>query len=239
MRGDILSYDATTGAGLISGDDGARYDFTSAALQSPAVPAAGVRVDFVPEGAVATQILILAGAATTTGVAGGYAASAASAAVGAPGSGFDFQSAMLSFNGRLRRSHFWIGFLIIFGASLVLGWIPLLGGLISLALIWPNLAISVKRLHDMGKSGWLVAIPWAISTILVITGFVMMFASIAASGMDESYYEDNPMAALSIMGPAFGAFTIATLVNLAFLLWIGITDSQKGENRFGPNPKGL
>ena len=62
MRGEILSYDATTGAGLISGDDGARYDFTSDALQSPAVPAAGVRVDFVPEGAVATQILILAGA---------------------------------------------------------------------------------------------------------------------------------------------------------------------------------
>ena len=27
-------------------------------------------------------------------------------------------------------------------------------------------------------------------------------------------------------------------VGLAFLLWIGIADSQKGENRFGPNPKG-
>ena len=50
LRGEILSYDTTTGTGLISGDDGARYDFVSAALQSPAVPAAGVRVDFVPEG---------------------------------------------------------------------------------------------------------------------------------------------------------------------------------------------
>ena len=28
------------------------------------------------------------------------------------------------------------------------------------------------------------------------------------------------------------------LVNLAFLLWIGLTDSQPGDNRFGPNPKG-
>ena len=65
LRGEILSYDSTTGTGLISGDDGARYDFTSAALQSPAVPAAGVRVDFVPEGSVATQILILAGGPTT------------------------------------------------------------------------------------------------------------------------------------------------------------------------------
>lgn len=235
MRGEILSYDATIGAGLISGDDGARYDFTSAALQSPAVPAAGVRVDFVPEGGVATQILILAGAATTTGVAGGYAASAA---VGAPGSGFDFQSAMLSFNGRLRRSHFWIGFLIIFGANLVLNFIPFIGAVISLALIWPNLAISVKRLHDMGKTGWLVAIPYALSFALGIAAAVMMVAGIAASGMDESYYENNPMAALSMMGPAFGIFGIIMLVNLAFLLWVGITDSQKGENRFGPNPKG-
>jgi len=238
VRGEILSYDATTGAGLISGDDGARYDFTSAALQSPAVPTSGVRVDFVPEGGVATQILILAGAATTTGVAGGYATSAASAAVGAPGSGFDFKSAMLSFDGRLRRSHFWIGFLIIFGANIVLNFIPFIGALISLALIWSNLAISVKRLHDMGKTGWLVAIPYAASIVLGIAAAVMMVAGIAASGMDESYYENNPMAALSMMGPAFGIFGIIMLVNLAFLLWVGITDSQKGENRFGPNPKG-
>ncbi|MDQ1155407.1 hypothetical protein [Brevundimonas sp. SORGH_AS_0993] len=96
MRGEILSYDTTTGTGLISDDDGVRYDFTSAALQSPAVPAAGVRVDFVPEGAAATQILILAGGPTSTGVAGLAAATAA------PGSGFDFKTAVLSFEGRLR-----------------------------------------------------------------------------------------------------------------------------------------
>ena len=148
MRGEVLSYDTTAGTGLISGDDGVRYGFSSAALQSPATPAPGVRVDFVAEDGQATQILILAGSPSTVGVAG--------AAPLAAGSGFDFQSAMFSFEGRLRRSHFWIGFLIIFGANVVLGWIPILGWLISLALIWPNLAISVKRLHDMGRTGWLV-----------------------------------------------------------------------------------
>jgi len=233
LRGEILSYDTTTGAGLISGDDGARYDFTSDALQSPAVPAAGVRVDFVPEGGVATQILILAGAPSSTGVAGFAAATTA------PGSGFDFQSAMLSFEGRLRRSHFWIGFLIIFGANVVLGWIPVIGWLVSLALIWSNVAISVKRLHDMGKSGWFVLAPYVIGFGLTIIGFIMMFGGIAASGMSESYYEDNPAAVLALMGPAFGLFAVAALVGLAFLLWIGLTDSEPGENRFGPNPKGL
>ena len=29
------------------------------------------------------------------------------------------------------------------------------------------------------------------------------------------------------------------LVGLGFLLWIGLTDSQRGDNRFGPNPKGM
>lgn len=230
MRGEVLSYDSTAGTGLISGDDGGRYSFSSTALQSPSTPAPGVRVDFVPEGGEATQILILAGAATSTGVAGVAPVPA--------GSGFDFQHAMLSFDGRLRRSHFWIGFLIIFGANVVLGWIPILGWLISLALIWPNLAISVKRLHDMGKTGWLVVAPYLISFALLIAGMVIMFGGMAAGGMAPDYYEDNPAAALAVMGPAFGVFALSFLVGLAFLLWVGLTDSQPGDNRFGPNPKG-
>ena len=230
MRGEVLSYDSTAGTGLISGDDGVRYGFDAAALQSPATPAPGVRVDFVADGDQATQILILAGSPSTVGVAG--------AAPLAAGSGFDFQSAMFSFEGRLRRSHFWIGFLIIFGANVVLGWIPILGWLISLALIWPNLAISVKRLHDMGKTGWLIAIPWVGSVVAFFAGFAMVIAAAVANGYSEDYYEGNPAAVFALMGPAFGLFAIAGLLGLAFLLWIGIADSQKGENRFGPNPKG-
>lgn len=56
---------------------------------------------------------------------------------------------MFSFEGRTRRSHFWIGWLICLGVGVVAGWIPIIGALISLLLIWPNLAIPVKRLHDM------------------------------------------------------------------------------------------
>ena len=232
LRGEILSYDSTTGTGLISGDDGARYDFTSAALQSPAVPAAGVRVDFVPEGSVATQILIMAGGPTPTGVAGFATATAA------PGSGFDFKTALLSFEGRLRRSHFWIGFLILFGANVVLGWIPLIGLIVWLASIWGHVAISVKRLHDMGKTGWYVVAPYVASIALSIIGVVMMFGGMAANGFSEDYYEGNPAAALALMGPAMGLFGLALLTGFVFLLWIGLVDSQKGENRFGPNPKG-
>ncbi len=48
----------------------------------------------------------------------------------------------------------------------------------------------------------------------------------------------DPAAILALIAPVLGLFGLLTLVNLGFLLWIGLADSQRGENRFGPNPKG-
>ena len=74
-------------------------------------------------------------------------------------SGFDFQKAMFSFDGRLRRSHFWIAWLILFAIGFVVGMVPVIN-MLGIVLLWPHLAIGVKRLHDMGKPGWLIAIPY-------------------------------------------------------------------------------
>lgn len=227
MRGEILSYDSASGTGLISGDDGARYGFDAQSFQSALTPATGVRVDFVADGERAVNIVILAAAQAAT----------AAAPVAAAG-GFDFATALFSFEGRLRRSHFWIGFIILFGVSIVVGWLPVIGFLISIALIWPNVAIAVKRLHDMGKTGWFVLAPYAIGIVLAIAAFAMVMSSIVASGGSADYYEDNPMAALAIAGPALALGGLSLIVGLAFLLWIGLVDSEKGQNRFGPNPKG-
>lgn len=149
---------------------------------------------------------------------------------------FDWQKLLFSFEGRTRRSHFWIGWLICLGAGVVAGMIPIIGGLISIALIWPNLAISVKRLHDMGKSGWLVAVPWAVGIIGCIAAFSMM--GISAFTNASALENGDPAAIFALMGPAIGLFAVIGLVGLGFLLWIGLSDSQPGDNRFGPNPKG-
>lgn len=148
---------------------------------------------------------------------------------------FDWQKLLFSFEGRARRSHFWIGWLICLGAGVVAGWIPLIGFFISIALIWPNLAITVKRLHDMGHTGWLAAIPYVVGVIGTIVGFTMigMTAILNASALDR----EEPSAILALLGPAFGLIALIGLIGLGFLLWIGITDSQPGTNRFGPNPK--
>lgn len=232
MRGEILSYDDVSGTGLISGDDSIRYGFARSAIQAGGVIRTGARVDFVPEGLEATQIMVLAG---DPAAAFGQAASSSYVARDT-GGGYDFQSAMLSFNGRLRRQHFWISWLILLGAGVVLGWIPLIGTVLSIALIWPNIAIVVKRLHDIGKSGWFAVIPWVANVV----GFFMIVSAVgmAIFTNPQAFENEDPSVVLSMFGSMMGGLAVMFLVNIAFLLWIGITDSQRGDNRFGPNPKG-
>lgn len=47
MRGNILTFDAATGEGVISGADGKRYSFTASDVRSGPRVAAGLQVDFV------------------------------------------------------------------------------------------------------------------------------------------------------------------------------------------------
>ena len=232
MRGEILSYDDVSGTGLISGDDSIRYGFARAAIQAGGTIRSGARVDFVPEGLEATQIMVLAG---SPAAAFGEAAHSSYVARDT-GGGYDFASALFSFNGRLRRQHFWISWLILLGAGVVLGWIPFLGIILSLAMIWPNIAIVVKRLHDMGKSGWFAVIPWVAN----IVGFFMIVSAVGMTIFTnpEAFESEDPTVMLSMFGSMMGGLAVMFLVNIAFLLWIGVTDSQSGDNRFGPNPKG-
>lgn len=59
------------------------------------------------------------------------------------------------FSGRASRAEFWwftLFQLVVSVASAVLG--DTLAALVSLALLLPALAVSSRRLHDIGKSGW-------------------------------------------------------------------------------------
>tara|TARA_R110000782_G_scaffold107955_1_gene196382 strand:+ start:91 stop:579 length:489 start_codon:yes stop_codon:yes gene_type:complete len=149
--------------------------------------------------------------------------------------GFDLKTLLLSFEGRIRRQHFWIGWLILLGAGVVAGWIPILGGLIGILLIWPNLAIAVKRLHDMGQTGWLVAIPWVVTIVALIVGISTI--GISAVTNATALENEDPAAIIALLAPAMGMVAVICLVNLGFLLWIGLTPGTNGENRYGSDPK--
>ena len=69
-----------------------------------------------------------------------------------------------TFSGRARRSEYWYFYLFNLMVSIVISFIPfvnMLAGLWSLVILIPSIAVTVRRFHDTGKSGW-----WYIVMIL-------------------------------------------------------------------------
>lgn len=59
------------------------------------------------------------------------------------------------FEGKSTRREFWMAVLVNFVISFVLGLIlPFIGYLYGLVVLIPGLAVAIRRMHDIGKSGW-------------------------------------------------------------------------------------
>jgi uncharacterized membrane protein YhaH (DUF805 family) len=68
-----------------------------------------------------------------------------------------------NFDGRARRKEYWMFALFNFIISVVLGILAYVSSffnyisiIVGLALFLPSLAVGVRRLHDINKSGWLI-----------------------------------------------------------------------------------
>jgi uncharacterized membrane protein YhaH (DUF805 family) len=85
----------------------------------------------------------------------------------------------VNFSGRAARSEFWYWFLFAVLVSIVAGIIDAVlfsssglspvSGLIGLALILPGLAVSVRRLHDLDRSGW-----WILLGLIPLIGGIIL-----------------------------------------------------------------
>jgi uncharacterized membrane protein YhaH (DUF805 family) len=106
------------------------------------------------------------------------------------------------FTGRARRTEYWMfvlfNFIFIIIATILDNILGLTFGalpygvfylLYALAVLIPGLAVAVRRLHDIGKSGWMILI------------------------------------------------SLIPIVGAIWLLVLLVTDSNPGENEYGPNPK--
>jgi len=90
--------------------------------------------------------------------------------------------------GRARRREFWLFVLASFAVGCVVGWIPGVRWLFSLAILIPSFTVGVRRLHDTGRSGWtelLALIPLAGIIILIV-----FWAQEGAGGKNK--YGPNP-----------------------------------------------
>lgn len=103
------------------------------------------------------------------------------------------------FQGRARRAEYWYWalFLFIFDAAvgLVLGLtgmspekISTFMGFISLGLFLPGLGVTVRRLHDIGKSGWGILI-----NLIPLVGFIIYLVWVLKDSQPgENKYGPNP-----------------------------------------------
>lgn len=75
-----------------------------------------------------------------------------------------------TFSGRASRSEYWYWVLFIVIASVAANIVDasldtgVFGALVGLALFVPNLAVAIRRLHDIGKSAWNIL--WALIPLL-------------------------------------------------------------------------
>ena len=93
----------------------------------------------------------------------------------------------VDFQGRARRSEYWWFFLfnilmqfatglvdaVLFGADRVGG----VNVLYSLAVFLPGVAVGVRRLHDIGRSGW-----WLLVSLVPLVGFIVLIVWLARPG---------------------------------------------------------
>jgi uncharacterized membrane protein YhaH (DUF805 family) len=106
------------------------------------------------------------------------------------------------FSGRARRKEYWMFVLFNILFATILGVVDqgigtfndltgygMLSGIYSLVILIPAIAVGVRRLHDVGKSGWMLLIG-----LIPLIGFI-------------------------------------------WLLVLFVTDSDPGNNKYGPNPK--
>jgi uncharacterized membrane protein YhaH (DUF805 family) len=102
------------------------------------------------------------------------------------------------FSGRARRKAYWMFLLFNIIISVVLGVLEglvggpgVLGGLYSLAIVIPSLAVSVRRLHDTGRSGW-----WLLLCLIPLIGSIVLIVFMAQDSQPGSnQYGPNPKAA--------------------------------------------
>jgi uncharacterized membrane protein YhaH (DUF805 family) len=70
-----------------------------------------------------------------------------------------------NFSGRARRSEYWYFFLFNFIISYSVGYLGMitnniyLGSYYSIAVLIPGIAVFIRRMHDLGRSGWYGLIP--------------------------------------------------------------------------------
>lgn len=164
---------------------------------------------------------------------------------------FDFQ-------GRARRSEYWLFYLFQFVVSMTLSLLQSVGGwvaglvaginfIFALGILIPAIAVGVRRFHDTNRTGlWLLFYP-AVMIISLIVTLVVAPEAVAQMGqnfqnLDPTSFEANSaqanMAVYTAMAPIAPYVLLPTWLTSLVTFWFHVQDGTPTANRFGPDPKG-
>jgi len=144
----------------------------------------------------------------------------------------DWKQLLLTGDGRIGRKSYWQAVLLVSLVSIVaaaidgamFGWESDRGPvstLVGVALIFPQLSLNAKRLHDLDRSGWLQLLPLAVLVVAAVSGSLL--ADVGGSTG-------------SILGGVL--VVMLGLAALALALWIGFARGTNGPNRYGEPESG-
>ena len=110
------------------------------------------------------------------------------------------------FKGRVMRPEFWYfslyNLLVVLVLSAIscigLGWVSttalVFAILYALAVITPNIALAVRRLHDTNRSGW-----WLLVGLIPVVGWIILIVFMARdTHRAENRYGPNPKEIISV-----------------------------------------
>ncbi len=184
MKGSILDFSIQTNTGIISADDQNRYNFTGAEWRGQRPPARGDRVDFdIDNAGSAIQIFTaLDHSNPVQNISNQLDKLSDQNKAEEQFNMIDWFVKGLknyaNFKGRARRKEYWFfvlcQFLLIFIAAIIDSILfdnpALFYSITALGLFVPSLAVAVRRMHDIGKSGWLLLL-----SLIPLIGLIVIF----------------------------------------------------------------
>lgn len=146
-----------------------------------------------------------------------------------------------TFSGRARRAEYWWFYLFTVLVGLAASAVDaalntafnneigIVGTVTSLGLLLPTIAVTARRLHDTGRTGWWMLLPVFPILATIVVGSLATFAIVFSPDADGT------VAAVIIM--ILVGCLLTTFAALITLLVFLCLDSNPGPNRYGPSPK--
>ena len=143
----------------------------------------------------------------------------------------DIGRLLFSADGRIGQKEFWTGFLILFIGGILIHVVPLAGTLIWALSTYCWICLYSKRLHDFGKSGWHQLWVFVLGYLCVAIGVVVAGGGAIAALATGHWNWPMFAGAAAIL---VGLFALSALAHFLFLLYVGLSPTQRAANKYGP-----